>query len=82
MYSKLIILKNTELYKDEDEIRSIFKGFIGEIVILDNFSTNIFDMYKNTELTKFFNFSFQEGNVYFQINGNIVINKSLINKLN
>ena len=49
MYSKLIILKNIEL--DNEYINDKFKGFSGEIVVLDNFTTNIFDMYDNSELT-------------------------------
>ena len=80
MYSKLIILKNIEL--DNDYINDKFKGFSGEIVVLDNFTTNIFDMYDNSELTKFFNFNFIKDNVYLQITSDIFVNKSLIDKLN
>ena len=80
MYSKLIILKNIEL--DNEYINDKFKGFSGEIVVLDNFTTNIFDMYDNSELTKFFNFNFIEDNVYLQITSDIFVNKSLIDKLN
>ena len=77
MYSKLIILKN--IGSDNDYINDKFK--FGETVV-QIFTTNIFDMYDNSELTKFFNFNFIKDNVYLQITSDIFVNKSLIDKLN
>ena len=81
MYSKLIILKNIESDKDE-ELVNRFNGFSGEVSILQNFNSNLFEMQNNNELGKYFNFSLIQDIIYVQINSDIMINNSLIDKFN
>ena len=81
MYNKLIILKNVEIDKDE-ELLAKFRDFNGEITLLNNFTTNICDMYTDSKLADIFNFEFLKNTTYLQINTNIIVNKSLIRKLN
>jgi hypothetical protein len=82
MYRKLIILKNSDSILDED-LENNFRNYDGKIEILNNFKTNIHVLFNQENyMNKLFNFEFIEMNTYLQISDRLLVNDSLIDKLN
>ena len=82
MNRKLIILKNSDSILDED-LENNFRNYDGKIEILNNFKTNIHVLFNQENyMNKLFNFEFIEMNTYLQISDRLLVNDSLIDKLN